>query len=318
MTQKPKVTRRRKCSPELRNPSDIFLEAVPTHRIPQNRIPECVTSEITLRIGPIVFTVVSRTPTMSQIVHTHFSHLIDNPEESSVRLVCDSGYASEMDSLIPLVKTTIEPRSNYWVLRSNGFEATYFPRYRLAWVGMPERLPHLLKLLQMLVTLWLDDVEGVLIQGTTIVHQERSYLLLEESSSPEESRPGIPRRPLLLGEEVSLVARSQSGEFMAYQTPFGNHSVGDQKPMGAPLGSVFIFSDVADRQRASITPKQFHSSLLNKVLMYTADSPTLATLKNRVWQIVDGVRIHMLPRRGEMRFWDIVEKSCPTPNRTEE
>lgn len=318
MTQRPKVTRRTRGSPELRNPSEIFLEAVPTHRLTQNRIPESVTSENTLRIGPIVFTVVSRTPSMSQIVHTHFSHLIDNPEESSVRLVCDSGYASEMEALIPLVKTTIEPRSNYWILRSNGFEATYFPRYRLAWVGMPERLPHFLKLLQMPVTLWLDDVQGVLIQGTTIVHQERSYLLLEESSSPEESRVGIPRRPLLLGEEVSLVARSQSGDFMAYQTPFGNHSVGDQKPMGAPLGGVFIFNDVADRQRASITPKQFHSSLLNRALLYTADSRSLAALENRIWQIVEGVRLHMLPRRGEMRFWDIVGKSSPAPDRPEE
>lgn len=264
--------------------------------------PQMLASEITLRLGPVAFTVESRTPVMTQIIHHHFSPEIGRPVEGSPRLVCESGFFPDKDFALRESGRTVEARSHYWILRNTGLEATYLPRYRLAWAAIPEKLPQFLTLLQMLFPLWLEGFDGMLIRGSTVVHHERSYLLLDDSALGDERADGTPKASSLFGGEISLLAQSKDGKFMAHQTPLGGNARPATKLKGAPLAEIFICSGTVAPDKAPLTGNQAFSHLYSRLLTFTEDPSRHGALRERVRRLTEHVRVRVLPNGSDIRF----------------
>lgn len=265
-------------------------------------------SELTLKIGSIVFTIESRTSNIAQIIHKHFSHCLGNPEESSLRLICDSKDRPGLNSSNTRVENPIERRSSYWVLRSKDFEATYFPRYRMAWASIPENIHCISQLLQMLFTLWLEKRQGMLIEGLTVLHKEWSYIFLDVAKADCDSLTAIPRPGLLLQGELSLVAFSPEGGYIASQAPLGHHSSVEGQMIEAPLAGIFFLSEAHFDEVRSLHGDLAVPKVMNHVFSFTQEPACVEALTGNVRRLANTVPLHEISSVGHSHTWEFLER----------
>ncbi|MDD5541647.1 MAG: hypothetical protein PHX83_00555 [Acidobacteriia bacterium] len=269
--------------------------------------------EIYLKIGPITFTIESRTRLLTELLYRELGASIGTKEESSRRLICDSQCAMYAKSFNPFEKPSVEPRSHYWVLSSKQVEASYFPRYRLAWAALPENAHSLRCLLQMLFTLWMEEQQGLLVSGSTVVHHGMSYLLLEETNHQQADRP-TPIQPTLLGKEISMLGLSEKGECYAYSTPLGDDGLEKRPAEGAPLQGIFLIGrDSTDSPRV-MSLEEASYSLRRSTLCFSKAGEVFERINERTQEILGKIKAYRTAANGSEDFWKIgPSQNAPAP-----
>jgi hypothetical protein len=267
---------------------------------------EMSTSEITLQIGPVVLTIESRTSTMTKIVNQHFKDFSSDPGDSPLRLICDSKPAPTINALLPADGRLIERRASYWVLRTKNFEATYFPRYRMAWAAIPENIHHLRTLLEMLFSLWLTERGSILLRGLAVAHHKKAFLLMDALDESGDDRSTTTTG--LLQNETSILTRSARGTHRIHGTPLGGDDLTGAKIPAASMAGIIFVSNAKGSGLRPMTPEKAVPHLLRQAVDFVEDQARTAELRNWLHRLVHRVPVYELPGRENLQFWKLIKE----------
>lgn len=244
---------------------------------------------VALRIGPLAFTVESRTPLLARMVRRHFSSFSSGTVSSPLRIVLDSSFASDFDPFPRNRSEMIERRSSYWTLRATNYEAAYFPRYRMVWASVPEDTTAISKLFKILTTLWMEKQGGVLMHGATVVHRNRGYIFSDESAGTLLNQDSTGQSHPFPEDHVSLLAESASHGYCVHGTPFGGNSSEAGLISGLPLVGLYYLKPAGDRRVVPVSKANARGLLMHRLLWFAKDWMSIEAIRNQVQHIVSHV-----------------------------
>ena len=289
--------------PPLQSVNNRLLDGFAQLEAPLKKFLETSTAEMTLRIGLMTFTVESRTPSMTRVLYQRFSKFLGNPEQSCLRVVCESKAPADSGWMNGMEKNSTERRSNYWVLRTPHFEASYFPRYHMAWAAVPENTHQLLRLFRMLFTVWMQERGGALVQAMTVTHQNRSFVFVDCLSAGYDSLALTCRPDFLMGDEYSLLIPLPSTGFGAFAAPFGEEPPQEKiDSTDASLAGIYFLDEDAQTPVTRLTPQEAFPRLMRHVLSFSRDPQSVDQVRSNVLRLLDSTPLFKVSSNSDQRL----------------
>lgn len=160
-------------------------------------------------------------------------------------------------------------------------------------------------MLRVFFTLILQDADGMLIHGSSIVERGRAVLFYGVSGSGKTTTTLLSAPRPVLSDELTLV-RKVDGEYRAYGTPFWGELQKNGENISAPLDRVLLLRKDTRVFVEPMTPARALRALMPCVLFFAEEPAQVQRVVDRVIDLVADVPAGALHFRKDPSFWDIL------------
>jgi hypothetical protein len=159
-------------------------------------------------------------------------------------------------------------------------------------------------LLRVFFTLLLNELDGLLVHGSSVVEGGRAFLFYGVSGSGKTTTTILSEPRIILSDELTLV-RWIDGEYRAFGTPFWGELQKNGENVNVPLECLSLLVKDPEVYLEDQTPRQALRSLLPCILFFSNEPEQVNRVVERAVHLVETVPVGALHFRKDDSFWKL-------------